>query len=218
MNYSYDVTGLNPFKESGLFHNFTIGAYSMRYNIVSIPSRNQVFFISLYEEKYPEDKRPVSIPSRNQVFFISHAQGRINQPAPGLNPFKESGLFHMISATIRNHGGGESQSLQGIRSFSSWWNFCGSAVCALSQSLQGIRSFSSGESCVCWRDRHTRLNPFKESGLFHFYRDAQIQALTTESQSLQGIRSFSFAGSSWVRPKKLMSQSLQGIRSFSSIG
>ena len=66
-----------------------------------------------------------------------------------LNPFKESGLFH-------DHG----KQLQ--------------AGYDRSQSLQGIRSFSLEAPDFEPTFKCGRLNPFKESGLFHAVRRAEI--------------------------------------------
>jgi len=86
--------GLNPFKESGLFHSDgsrEIAAIAM---LVSIPSRNQVFFIKCITHKNGRMGKSVSIPSRNQVFFIIKVFCGSHIPED------------------------KSQSLQGIRSFS----------------------------------------------------------------------------------------------------
>jgi hypothetical protein len=108
---------LNPFKESGLFHLSAGTVYAGDYNNVSIPSRNQVFFIQGKLSVCWQGQH-VSIPSRNQVFFMLL---RIPTPAcggGGLNPFKESGLFHQGHWVQDHKASNGSQSLQGIRSFS----------------------------------------------------------------------------------------------------
>ena len=135
---------------------------------VSIPSRNQVFFIRYFRPVNAGIYPSVSIPSRNQVFFM---EGK---------PLSLEALFS------------KSQSLQGIRSFSyEDWDSC-TGTLSVYVSIPSRNQVFFIKAILRYGIARCIVSIPSRNQVFFILTGLLGVALSTiMSQSLQGIRSFS---------------------------